>query len=95
MVVDGEVMGPVVDNRVEDGTDTGVEADFGVETVDQSADPLLGGFCSVFMGCSGYVRLLTSSQRSMIWPACTPAWYSQHHSMTASSFARIVVSRVA
>jgi len=35
---EGEVMGPVVDDGVEDGTDVGVLADFGVEAVYQGAN---------------------------------------------------------
>lgn len=40
----GEVMGPVADNGVEDGADVGVEADFGVEGVDEGADLGFGDF---------------------------------------------------
>lgn len=37
-----EVMGPVVDDGVEDGADVGVETDLGVEAVYEGADLLLG-----------------------------------------------------
>ena len=42
----GEVMGPVVDDGVEDGADVGVEPDLGVEAVDQVADL---GFCDLLI----------------------------------------------
>ena len=40
----GEVMRPVVDDGVEDGADVGVEADSGVEGVDEGADLGFGDF---------------------------------------------------
>lgn len=44
----GEVMGPVVDDGVEDGTDVGVEADFVVEAIDEGADLWFG---DLLFGC--------------------------------------------
>ena len=44
----GKVMGPVVDDGIEDGSYVAVDADFGVEAVYEGADLLLGDlpFCA-------------------------------------------------
>jgi len=50
---EGEVMGPVADDGVEDGADLVVEPDFGVEAVDEIADLVFGDLLVGEHGISG------------------------------------------